>query len=74
MPVDVIAENQSEIDKLVAIHTEAIAAKDSEILQLQQEIVTLRQADAQRQIDIDAAEVRGAQAILAHLFRRFTVG
>lgn len=68
---DVIAENQADIDKLVATVTDTIAAKDSEILQLQQEIVTLRQAEAQSQIEIDAAEVRGAKAILAELFRVF---
>ena len=68
---DVIAENREEIDKLVATVTETIAAKDAEILQLQQDIVTLRQNETQHQIDIDAAEVRGAKAILAELFRVF---
>lgn len=64
---DVIAENQAEIDRLIAMQTEAIAAKDAEILQL-------KQAEAQHQIDVDAAEVRGAKAILAELFRRFQGG
>lgn len=64
---DVIAETQAEIDRLVAMHTEAIAEKDSEILQLRQENDALR-------LEVDAAEVRGAKAVLAELFRRFTGG
>ena len=57
---DVVSELSQELEAIKAEHTRVIAEKDSELLAKDAEIQRLTN-------EVDAAEIRGARAILADI-------